>query len=159
MAIEAHLLGIPSFNYCNVNPDPFVAGVSRNVETHDELVRLITRTDIDRTNINHAMLTQLEERLYGHVIDGKACARAADYIDAHLTGRKIETTIPNTWPKTTEYLEEGVHLEKQDGDARWVCVCCRNVYFAAPNGITKCPFCSMQIEMTSKQPQTQGVAK
>jgi len=159
MAIEAHLLGIPSFNYINVNPDPFIAGVSRNVETYDELEKLVGQTDTDRSNINYAILRQIEEWLYGHKIDGKACERAANFIDTHLKGRKIETNIPNTWPKTTEYLEEDVHLEKQKGDGRWICPCCRNVYYAAPNGITRCPFCSMQIQMTSKAPVGQGVLK
>ena len=158
MAIEAHLMGIPSFNYINVNPDPFIAGVSRNVETYNELERLVGQTDTDRSNINYAVLRQLEDLLYG-AIDGKACVRAADYIDQHLKGLKIKTDIPNTWPKTTEYLEDNVHLEKQKSDARWVCPCCRNVYYAAPNGVTRCPFCSMQIHMTSKAPVGQGVLK
>jgi len=156
MAIEAHLMNIPSFDFCNVNPDPLLSSVSPRLETYEELEWNLARANIQQSNINEDVLEKLEEHLYGK-IDGKACERAAKYIHEHIKDKEIETDIPNTWPKTTKYLEEGIHLEKQDGDARWLCPCCRNYYFAEPYGITRCPYCSMQITMTKIE--TQGVLK
>jgi hypothetical protein len=151
MAIEAHLLGIPSFNYHNVNPDPLISGVSHSVETHNELARLIGKVDINKTNIHLAVLRLLEDCLYG-TIDGQACRRAAGFIHEHLLGKEIKTDIPNTWPKEALYLTDDVHLEKQEGDYRWTCPCCRNVYYAEQVGIRNCPYCNMQIERTIHDP-------
>lgn len=165
MAIEAHLLNIPSFNFCNVNPDPLLASVSPMLETYNELEWNLARANIYQSNINESVYEQLQEHLYGK-IDGKACERAAHEINEHIRYKTIKTKIPNTWPKTTKYHEdkENIHLEKQDGDARWVCPCCRNVYYTKPFGLAKCPFCGMTIEMSKPPapaltPVAQGVIK
>lgn len=162
MAIEAHLLNIPAFNFCNVNPDPLLAGVSPMLETYAELEWNLSRAIIERSNINEGVYEQLQEHLYGE-IDGKACARAAEFIHEHISSKAIKTKIPNTWPKTTAYHEdkERVHLEKQEGDARWLCPCCRNFYYAKPFGMTRCPYCSMQIQMrrSPAKAEVQGVLK
>lgn len=157
MAIEAHLLGIPAFNFCNVNPDPLLSQVSLMLDTYEELEFNLCRATPGRSNINESVLGQLQEHLYGP-IDGKACERAAAFVHEHIKDKRITTNIPDTWPKTTKHLADGVHLEKQEGDARWLCVCCRNSYFAAPYGVTKCPYCGMQIQMTDAK-KTQGVIK
>jgi len=164
MAIEAHLLNIPSFNFYNVNPDPLLAKVSPMLETYEELEWNLARANIHQSNINEDVLNELQEHLYGK-IDGNACERAAKYIDEHIRSKKIKTKIPNTWPKTTKYHEdkENIHLEKQEGDARWVCPCCRNIYYTSPLGIADCPYCSMKIQRnkiaTSVKSQTKSVLK
>lgn len=157
MAIEAHLLGMPSFNFCNVNQDRLLAKVSPNLSNYRELEWNLTQARINHSNINKKALYELQEHLYG-LMDGKACKRAAWYIHEHIDKLMLKTTdIPDAWPKTTAYLEEGVHIEKQEGDARWLCPGCRNFYYATPYGITKCPYCGMPIEMKARQ--TQGVVK
>ncbi len=149
MAVEAHLLGIPSFNYCNVNPDPIVAGVAPQVETHNELERLIGRVDLDKSNIIRPMLRHLEESLYGP-IDGKACKRAAAHIDEHLKRNRVEKNIPDAWPKEAKYFkDDGIHLEQQEGDARWSCPCCRNIFWGEKEGTRNCPYCNMKINRTT----------
>jgi len=150
LAIEAYLLGIPSFNFCNVNPDPLLAKVSPNLKTYRELeFHLATAT---KPNINENVYRELQDHLYGK-IDGKACERAAGYIHDHITARKIRTNIPNSWPKIARYHDKSVvRLKPQKGDHRWVCPCCRNIYWAKFDGkssIARCPYCSMQIEMTA----------
>ena len=157
MAIEAHLLGIPSFNFCNVNPDPLLSQVSPMLETYEELEFNLCRATPGRSNINDSVLGQLQEHLYGP-IDGKACERAAGFVHEHIKGKQIETNIPDVWPKTTKYLAEDIHLEKQEGDVLWVCPCCRNSYFSKLRYIARCPYCSMQIERKGAE-HLQGVIK
>ena len=159
MAIEAHLLNIPSFNFCNVNPDPLLSKVSPGLETYNELEWELARANIQQSNINEGVLSELEEHLYGK-IDGKACERAAKFIHEHISSKEIRTNIPNTWPKTTDYLEEGIHLEKQEGDVMFLCPCCRNQYYAKKElSIARCPFCSMNIERTEIPRKTECVLK
>ncbi len=158
MAIEAMLLKIPSFNFCNVNPDLLLASVSPMISEYKDLEWRIGRAEYGLSNLNAIVYAELTEHLYG-VIDGKACQRAASFINDHIAGKQIKTDIPNEWPKETKYLEDGVHLIKQYGDARWVCTGCRNVYYAKPMGISRCPYCSLQIEMTNRNKQPAGVLK
>ena len=146
MAIETHLLGIPSFNFCNVNPDPILSKVSPTVETYEELELNLFSVDVWQSNINKDVLNYLQEHLYG-IIDGNACQRAAGFIHEHISNKKIETNIPNTWPKEILYLTDGVHITRQNGDINWFCPCCRNEYYAKPIGVTHCPYCSMQIQI------------
>jgi len=156
MAIEAHLLNIPSFNFCNVNPDPILSKVSPVMETYDELELNLFAVDVWQSNINKEVLNYLQEHLYG-AIDGKACQRAAEFIHEHISNKKIETNIPNAWPETTLYLNDGVHLSRQEGDVNWLCPCCRNEYYAKPIGVTHCPYCSMQIQIDKTSQE--GVVK
>lgn len=149
LAIEAHLLGIPAFNFCNVNPDPLLSKASPMLETYPELEWNLARVNIKRSNINEEVYEQLQRHLYGR-IDGKACERAARYIHEHLTGKKIKTTMPITWPKEAKYFVEnsGIHLTQQEGDTRWCCPCCRDVFWGTREGIYNCPYCNMKIERT-----------
>jgi len=159
LAIEAHLLNIPSFDFCNVNPDPLLSMVSPLTYTHEGLEFFLKKVETGLSNINYTVFHKLQDYLYGS-IDGKACERAADYIDNHLQMNDIKTNIPNTWPKVVRYHDdpENVHLEKQEGDSRWACICCRTVYWATAGGVTRCPYCGMQIHMTVGD-RPQGVLK
>ena len=157
MAIEAHLLGIPSFNFCNVNPDPLLSMASPRLETYEELEWNLARAVVGQSNINESVFNELQEHLYG-TIDGKACERAAKYIHEYVSSKKIKTKIPNSWPKKPTYLVEGVHLKQQEGDVRWTCPCCRNIYYGPVAGILNCPWCSMKIERTPIRPETERPA-
>lgn len=146
MAIEAHLLGIPSFNFHNINPDSLLASVCPRIETYEELEWNLARANIQQSNISEAVLRELEEHLYGK-IDGKACARAARYIHEHIKNKKIKTKIPDSWPKVAKFIQDGVHIEKQKGDVRWVCFVCKNIYYVnASEQYAKCPYCSVNIK-------------
>jgi len=149
MAIEAHLLDIPSFNFCNVNPDPLLASVSPNLASYRELEFHLSRAALISSNINYGVYGELQNHLYGE-IDGKACYRAAMFIDDYLSSTTYNPlSIPDEWPKTTKYHEdkENIHLEAKSGDVRWLCPCCRNVYWTKPVKLAKCPYCGMGIEM------------
>lgn len=162
MAIEAHLLGIPSFNFCNVNPDALLSKVSPMLATYNELEWNLARASIYRSNINESIYCELQKHLYGE-IDGKACERAAKYIDEHITNKTIKTRIPNTWPKTTNYHEdkENIHLKKREGDVAFLCPCCRNQYYVKEEkgNLTRCPYCSMQITRTEISRKSESVLK
>ena len=149
MAIEAHLLNIPSFNFCNVNPDPLLASVSPMLDSYDELEWNLSRAIVGQSNINESVYGELQKHLYGE-IDGKACERAAKYIHEHI--RKSEKNIPNTWPKEPVYLTDDVHLNKQEDDVRWTCPCCRNIFWGEKVGVNNCPYCNMVIERTIVKP-------
>lgn len=155
MAVEAHLMRIPSFNFCNVNPDPVVAALSPAIEPENYrgLEWFVTRATLDQSNIDIEKLRVLEDHLYG-IIDGKACENAARHIDRWISSldRPIKTNIPGKWPLEVLYHEdkERVHLTRQKGDASWLCPACRNQYFAKPCGIARCPYCGMHIEMEQK---------
>lgn len=161
MAIEAHLLDIPSFNFCNVNPDLLLSQVSPMLDTYKELEWNLARAVLGQSNINEGVYNELQEHLYGK-IDGKACERAAGFIHEHIKDKRIKTDIPNTWPKTTDYHEdkENIHLEKQEGDVLWLCLGCRNSYFSKICKLTRCPYCGLQIERKDKRvSKVQGMIK
>jgi len=146
MAIEAHLLGIPSFNFHNINPDPLLASVCPRLETYKELEWNLSQTNIHQSNINEAVYNELQEHLYGK-IDGKACERAAGFIHEHIKDKKIETDIPDKWVRTPDYLDDGVHIERQEGDRKWFCPNCKNRFFSCPEKeFTRCPWCGVGIK-------------
>lgn len=157
LAIEAHLLGIPSFNFCNVNPDPLLSKISPMLSNYRELEWNLARVPINHSNINEGVLNELQEHLYGK-IDGRACERAAKFIHEHIKDKEIVTNIPNAWPKDPKYLVDGVHLTQQEGDVRWTCPCCREIYYGPVVGIFNCPYCSMKIERTQVRPETERPA-
>lgn len=149
LAIEAHLLGIPAINFCNVNPDALLSTVSPTTELYEELEFLIARAMPGRTNIHQSVLDELTDHLYGP-IDGKACERAAGYIQRHLMKvacSGIENTSPMTWPKEAKYfVDDGISLKPQEGKTRWSCPCCRNVWWGEQEGFHNCPYCNMKIQ-------------
>lgn len=147
MAIEAHLLRRPTVNFHNINPDELLASVSPKVETYEELKAFLETVDITKPNINEQVYQKLQYHLYGK-IDGHACENAANHIHDYIRDLKVETHIPDEWPKDARYLEEGIHIVKGDGDRRWKCPCCKNDYSALPEFmITKCPFCGMRVKL------------
>ena len=155
MAVEAHLMKIPSFNFCNVNPDTVVAALSPVIDppNYRGLEFVVTRATLDQSNIDLEKLRVLEDHLYGR-IDGKACQNAARHIDRWIGTftEPVVTNIPDEWPVEVLYHDdkERVHLTRQKGDASWLCPACRNQYFAKPCGIARCPYCGMHIEMEQK---------
>ena len=147
MAIEAHLLGIPSFNFHNVNPDPLLSKISPMLTNYRELEFHIARA-MRVSNIHEDVYYELQDHLYGK-IDGKACYRAARYIHDHISSKQIKTKIPDVWPKIAKYHKDKktIHLKAKKGDVHWICPCCRSVYWAKPAiTVTKCPYCSFNIE-------------
>lgn len=155
LAIEAHLLGVPSFNFCNVNPDPLLSKVSPMTNLYEELEFMLSRAMIGFSQINMDVLCELEDHLYGP-IDGKACNRAAKFIDEHLESimflsSRLPKNIPDTWPEEAKYFVGGdkIHLEKQEGDFRWSCPCCRVIFWGEKEGTCNCPYCNMKIDRTT----------
>ncbi len=153
LAIEAHLLNIPAINFCNVNPDPLLSKVSPMVEQYGELEFMLSRLMPGVSNVRQPILDELIDHLYGP-IDGKACERAARYIDNHLSGKVSKVNIPTAWPQEAKYFVSGdtLHLEKQEGDFRWSCPCCRVIFWGEQEGTHNCPYCNMKINRTAMKP-------
>jgi len=146
MAIEAHLLNIPSFNFCNVNPDPLLSKASPMINSYIDLEFNLSKALFGRTNIDPDVLCQLQAHLYGP-IDGKACERAAGYIHDHIKDLTIETNIPNEWPSTVRFPTNDVRATKQEGDVKWLCpVCKKACYSNAEIKYIKCPVCGVNIK-------------
>ena len=161
LAIEAHLMDIPSFNFCNVNPDMLLSKVSPAAQTVQELEYLLWNQR-GRTNIVQPIFAELQDHLYGK-IDGMACKRAASYIQDHIDDMQARTvSIPNSWPAEVLYPTEDTHIEQQEGDSRWTCPCCRNVFWGEREGFVDCPFCGMKIDrtvVTARSPLAEAVSK
>lgn len=146
MAIEAHLLYMPSINYCNVNPDPLLSKVSPATDMYEELEFMLARAMPGQTNIHQKVLDELIDHLYGP-IDGKACERAARYVHDHIKGLVIKTNIPDEWPNATRFPTDDVRMKKQEGDIRWLCPVCKKACYAADEiKYIKCPVCGVSIK-------------
>jgi surface carbohydrate biosynthesis protein len=97
MAIEAHYLGIPAYQYGDVNrkfttnwfqrPDSPLSRVSPYLNKTEEIVVGIG------SNADESILTELQEGRYG-AMDGKATQRASDEIE------KITGEFKMCWPKS-----------------------------------------------------------
>lgn len=161
LAIEAHLLGIPSFNYCNVNPDPLLSKVSPCLDCFQTLEFHLSRVAVHHSNIDEGVYADLQRHLYGK-IDGRACERAAGYIQAFVESGKWETDIPNSWPKEVLHHtdKDNIHIHKQVGDEKFLCPCCRNEYYVVAGiQLAQCPYCSMGIYITKAEEYPQPVLR
>lgn len=146
MAIEAHLLNIPSFNYCNVQPDPLLAKVSPVAEDYQTLEFMLRRAVIGQTNINEKVYDQLQAHLYGKV-DGKACGTAYRHVKEYMDAAELRVKcIPDVWPREVKYMTPEVSIERVDDNHKWSCPCCRGIFYGIEFGCNQCPYCNMQIE-------------
>jgi len=107
MAIGAHFLNIPAFQFGDVNlkdsnnwwhkSGKVMAELSPNCKTAKELVGLINKTPLKaanlKSNINKKALKKLEQGRYG-IMDGKATDRAAEIIN------KIDGEFSYKWPRS-----------------------------------------------------------
>ena len=123
MAIEAHLLGVPSINYCNANPDPRLAAVVPMCDDFSQLTEALGRLHWGHSNIDPASYDWLGGHLYGHV-DGHACDRAAAAIHkaANARGKKATLTTPAAWPHELLYPSDQTNLTGGKGYIRIMCV-------------------------------------
>lgn len=151
MAMEAHLLKMPSVNFVNQNPDPMLANLAPRVQTWQGLVPFFQTADLDETNVNWSVFYDLKNHLYGE-IDGQACKRAAIAIHNLTVVHKIKhkTDIPDTWPMESLYLTEDVILEKpplSEQKPRWFCPACKGRWWTEDSiFIIDCPWCGMRVE-------------
>lgn len=148
MAIEAHLMGVPSINFVNCNPDPRLADICPRAEDFGELVELLGHMSYGQSNIDKGGLAWLAEHLYGPM-DGKACQRAAEAIDKlapSRRGRNAKSKVPDTWPRDLRFPTDDTAITVGPEHHRAVCPSCKNSF-----GIKKestwafCPFCGLTI--------------
>jgi len=148
MAVEAHLLGVPSINYCNANPDPKLAELTIQCGDVGELAQALSRMAWGRSNIHPEKLAWLAEHLYGR-IDGQACQRAAQAVDKLIKTRfkgkaKPKPVIPDQWPRDVIYRAAGVSAEPVAGWWRLNCMSCHGVFHVDPKAtVIFCPYCAL----------------
>jgi len=150
MAMEAHLLMMPAFNYWNVNPDKILANLSPGSLNGDIISEAFRTIDVESTNVNWNIFYELKNHLYGN-IDGNACRRAAYAIQEHIhqTG-EIRTNIPDTWPLEPLYLTDDVMIEEPDEPCpKWLCPACKGRWWTQDKiMMADCPWCGMTVERT-----------
>lgn len=152
MAMEAHLLNMPAFNFGNLNPDRVLANLSP-LAIYEDLRKAFQEVDVDRSNVNWPVFYELQNHLYGE-IDGAACDRAALFIHNLIVTRQVEhqTNIPDTWPKEVMYLAPGVMTEdpKKKGLPGWTCPACKGHWWTERKILmADCPWCGMTCERTT----------
>lgn len=151
MAVEAHLLGVPSINFTNCNPDPRLADVTIQCGDVGQLTEALARMNWGRSNIKPEAVTWLQDHLYGW-LDGRACQRAADAVDKLLTARNrrkgknalARPTAPDQWPHVPTYDIAGVSAKPVQGWLRLSCMSCHGVFSADPKAtVLFCPYCAL----------------
>jgi hypothetical protein len=147
MAIEAHLLGVPSLTFCNCNPDHRLASVVPMCCDFSQLSEVLGRMCWGHSNINESAYQWLVEHLYGQV-DGKACERAAGAIEKAIRarGKKFTLETPNEWPHEVLYPADTVRFKPEPGYNRVLCVACKGQFWLKDSETwTFCPFCAMTL--------------
>jgi surface carbohydrate biosynthesis protein len=145
MAVEAHLMDIPAFRFCNYIEDSLILDISPEIQEVN-----LSKVKFGKSNARKSVIKKLEKTFFGK-IDGKACQRTAEYIDK-LEPR--ETDIPKTWPPSKrDYTTYGVYKELKFGDGVKdiiQCSCCKKLIFAEPSvKFIKCPHCSIMLTRMS----------
>lgn len=161
LAIEAHLLNIPSINFHNMNPDKMVRSLAPQYEKINDFLMALPDIDLSQSNIIGRPYRELVEKLYDR-IDGHATARAAQYIDTEVSMRQFppederKALIPDIWPKEVMYPTDTVSPEPDEAfPLTMLCICCHNKFYTnqVPKKgrlFQKCPFCGMTIEMLKR---------
>lgn len=154
LAVEAHLMGIPSINYTNCNPDPRVAELTIQCHDDKELADALVNLDWDHSNIDMDRYQWLVDHLYGPV-DGLACERAAIAIDALAKSRKKhKTNIPVRWSYEVQYPSEAVSLTRDNSHpATGLCVQCKGHFWHIGDSgkALQCPYCGINLRWTGSQ--------
>lgn len=141
MALEANLMGIPAYRLSNFIEDHPILDVSPEI-TKVEL----NKFDIGKSNADIPTIKILEDTFFGP-IDGKACERAAKWIDRLSPCKK---NIPKVWPESKrDYSMWGVEKKMEPGmlhrDIIQCCCCKRTVYVSPAVNLAKCPYCSIML--------------
>ena len=151
LAIEAHLLGIPTIGYRNINPDPMVSDLSPQIDNYSSMEFYANTCIEGGSNLDTRALEKLEDHLYGR-IDGNATLRAARYIqnEVILNPNFHDTfkVVPDQWPREPKYWDDQdhIHLKPTNGCLSWLCPCCQNGYYVDKyQSMAKCPYCGMTI--------------
>jgi hypothetical protein len=172
-AVSAHLLGVPAFQYGDVNAEgsaswwgvgeSAISRVSPMAKTPDELVAMIRTSsavgDAIGSNANPATIKELEEGRYGK-IDGHATERAIEHI-VKLAGR-----FQWRWPRSPQdYRQPTVQRAEGEFLKKAFCGVCGETFFLwtdeylaqmaqfagvkpeklRPKGSICCPFCAAKM--------------
>lgn len=145
MAIEAHLMNVPSLSYCgliNQVPSYNYPHLVPDFEKPGELIKAIKEIELGKSNINLENLERLKRDFYGE-IDGKACERLANKIHDLAKDRPV-AVIPDDWPPPPKESYE------TDGSFRlmenWICEACHHPILAFPGReMIKCPWCGISL--------------
>lgn len=130
-SISAHLLGIPSFQYGDVNAEGVtnwwgvgespISRVSPRYEAVEGLIEAISACPVG-SNANLEVIKELEAGRYGP-IDGKACDRAVHYIN------RLDGTFRYVWPRSVnDYRQLTIQRKESDFYQTMMCNVCHQPF-------------------------------
>lgn len=144
MAIEAHLMGIPSLRFGNCgNKGYLLSKVSPEITS----LKRVNDVELGKSNADEAVISQLQKQFFGP-IDGHACERAASFI-SELTPFE-QKDFPERWPDSdTDYTIAGTskYLDINSNNTNiGQCIACRNLQYYTPmQKVGKCPWCGAMV--------------
>lgn len=145
LAVDAHVLCKPAFNFYGAAEDDVIGDVSPKCQTTAELDQCLKEVTLGKSNALIASIHDLE-RFYG-VIDGQACKRVAQAVH-EFADADIRTVIPGRWPEDefNDYTTRGVM--KLAKVPILYCQACKKP-FQVLNGDNHvpCPHCSIAVKI------------
>lgn len=153
MAVEAHILGIPAYQFCDIsklNPTSWytrttpLSRVSPRITKVSELIKA-TKDYERKSNADQSVLEELEKGRFGSM-DGKATARAADEIE------KIKGKFKLMWPMSPfNYETDKVKRSPSGLIEQFNCgICKRSVsVMKGMKGNFWCPWCGARLLRSS----------
>lgn len=142
MAVEAHLLGKPAFNFGNTSQDELIRDVSPSCETDEDLFAALETVELGKTNACISTLEDLKQHFYGE-IDGKAHVRCADAVCEFSPGSK---SIPKYWPKDElqDYSSDSV-VKLSDCPITYCNSCKKPFQNLTGRSRVPCPHCGISV--------------
>jgi len=140
---EAHLMGMPGFNYKNSCEDVVIGRIHKIYQDAYKLCADLKKVKLGQSNANQKAVDYLEKHYQGKP-DGKACVRAVAVINSLPDLPEPNVPELDKWPKINNkhfnYESDGV-LEDV---GQWACAMCKNIFFTtSKRNLVKCPYCGV----------------
>lgn len=145
MAVEAHLLNKPAFNFGNTAQDELIRDVSPAVETTENLFNALDSMAWGKSNALIESVEDLKKHFYGE-IDGNAHKRVVDAVCEFNIQSSVHT-IPEKWPEDElkDYSSDGVVKVKDSAIIN--CPACKKPFQnLTKNKRVPCPHCGLAVD-------------
>jgi hypothetical protein len=140
MAYEAHLRGIPAFNYANKMQDLNIAEISPCTNDANTLISMLDNVDITQSNADKQKIETLTT-FYG-MEKSDPLSTIEGHIDSYS---EVHARVPDGWVifDTPKYLSDGVYINIKGG----LCAACGN-HSSVTIGVDmwRCPFCGISVQ-------------
>lgn len=143
MGYEAHLMGMPGFNYLNSCQDLPTGRIHKIYDNPYELCADLEKVDFSKSNAIKRNVKYFEKHYVGKP-DGLASKRAVEAINSLPDIPEPKVPDIEEWPKidNKQFNYESTGAIQAVG--QWNCAMCRNTFFAPPErNLMKCPYCGV----------------